>query len=80
METYIKRKKHLIVIFTKTCCIILYTHALYILFQESRILDERYFRKKSPVLAPIKPEDELKPNFKAKPPKDLEYIVSCFVL
>ena len=28
------------------------------------------------MLAPIKPEDEYKPSFKARPPKDLEYIVS----
>lgn len=39
-------------------------------------MDPRYFRKKSPVLAPIKPEDEYRPNFKARPPRDLEYIVN----
>ena len=38
-------------------------------------MDPKYFRKKSPVIPPIKPEDELKPNFKSKPPRDLEYIV-----
>lgn len=51
----------------------------YLLFQESRALDPKYFKKRVP---PIPTEDReamnTNHNFKARLPKSLAHVVGCF--